>query len=77
MIEAVTRYVTKDGQEFKELDSARKYVADQVREYLDNKTKHLLNQGTMSAWDQYKMICSIIGDYTDVVELYNFLDKHI
>lgn len=60
--ERVEVYQTADGKQHPTPKKAEEHVADQCREILDERIKHMLPKGHLTSTDRYRVIMQLIPD---------------
>lgn len=75
MIEQVTKYETSDGKLFDSEKEAQEHDIDRAREFFYKRTQFLIDNGNMSASQQFDMILKMLPDYQSAIALSNALTK--
>ena len=74
MIEEVEVYKTNDGKYHDTIEKAQKHVIDQVCEFFDKRLQ-ILPKERFTRSDIYKIVTTLVGDFDNINDIYNKLDK--
>ena len=72
-VKKIEAFKTVNGEIFTDVTKAAKWVENQVGQYVDERVKKAEKARPFNRTDSFRIIEAIVGDYEDILDLYEFL----